>query len=559
MKKANLYHIIMILIAPFIFSCGEDYVEPPAVTTSDNFVDLRPQQSSLKDQGSRTTCIVFAGVAALEASYKRLGYGELDLSEEFINFTRKGFYLHPKWNEILERGEDALETQLGSTGGGGGVGVAAELSKGFKIPLESVMPYQSGANYYEDNFQTLRDALAKPVENRKQRDHSNFNLDPNILTDTQLRAEKFYGVSQYTELNNAKDTDEIEAILKRGNEVIWDFAGAVPWETGGVNSEGVWQACSTCTVMGHSMLIVGFDKRDPDPNKHYFIVKNSWGRAWTTSGGEGYTYISYGYVRNAGVAASYIVLPEPPVKWEELPFIGRWKFNFDGWKGELDIYHIPGMAQYTFEYNYGVGVIPQVYNDYRIGTYYDDKGNAYKVNGSIDGNRIEFYFDIETPLQKWDEKVGRKFVYYLDGNNFMAGVHTDPDGRTYAGYATKGNYISGGAQTPRPLFETSYANSEWALYTENTSGTLKFGQAISQQSDSFIISGTYTTDDGSVTSNAQIKVYANDPSRISVQVANIGNGEVESFIGKHLSWEAGLITGNTPELGDTYPFYMRRK
>jgi hypothetical protein len=80
-----------IFLVLFFSSCDEDFVPPPAVITSENFVDLRPQQSALKDQGGRSTCIVFSAVAAVEANYKKLGYGELDLSEEFINYARKAF------------------------------------------------------------------------------------------------------------------------------------------------------------------------------------------------------------------------------------------------------------------------------------------------------------------------------------------------------------------------------------------------------------------------------------------------------------------------------------
>lgn len=563
MKKFNKYLCLIIVFAWLLAACDEEFETPPDVTTSEDFVDLRPQQSALKDQGGRTTCIVFAGVAAVEAAYKRIGYGEVDLSEEFINFARKSFYLHPIWTDIVDRGEDARETQLGHTGGGGGVGVVAELAKGFKIPLEPVMPYQSSNNYYQDNYQTLRDINIKSDagEELLQRDYSNFNLDPGILTDTQLRAEKYYSVAQYREIDDARDPAKIEAILKRGNEVVWDFAGAVPWETGGRDESGIWQACNSCSLMGHSMLIVGYDKRDDDPDNHYFIVKNSWGNSWAATGGEGYTYISYDYLRNYGVAASYIVLANPPSEWPEIAFIGRWKFNYDGFKGDLDIYHIPGMAQYTFEYNYGVGAIPEVYDDYRIGTYYDTDGNAYKVNGSIEGNRIEFYFDIATPLQKWDEKLGRKFVYYLDQNNFMAGQHTDGDGKTYGGYARKAGLISGGSQTPRPFESKSYVDSSWDFYTEKATGTIEFTEDVSNQEDDFyLLNGTFASSDGTTTSAAQIKIPKAETNRAYIQIADIGNGEgSESFIGKHLSWEGGLITGNTPETGFSLPFYMIRQ
>ncbi len=54
-------------------------------------VNLAPYQTPIKNQGSRTTCITFASIAGLEAAYKHAGYGDLDLSEQFLNHTGKMF------------------------------------------------------------------------------------------------------------------------------------------------------------------------------------------------------------------------------------------------------------------------------------------------------------------------------------------------------------------------------------------------------------------------------------------------------------------------------------
>ena len=82
------------------------------------YVNLSAYQTPLRNQGSRGTCITFAALAALEAAYYRAGYGKLDLSEEFLNHFGKMFWLHPKWNEIVAKGEDGLESQIGAYGGG---------------------------------------------------------------------------------------------------------------------------------------------------------------------------------------------------------------------------------------------------------------------------------------------------------------------------------------------------------------------------------------------------------------------------------------------------------
>jgi len=564
MKKNLLWIcgvLIIIFLSVFSTGCNEEFVEPPEVVLTDDFVDLRPQQSSLKNQGGRTTCIVFAGIAATEAAYKRLGYGELDLSEEFNNFTRKSFYLHPIWSDYdVPDGVQKRETQLGHFGGGGGTGVVAILASGFKVPLEEVMPYQSDPNYYTDNFPELNTTLDK-IENNTvtQRDYSDFNLHPDILTSEILRTKKFYSIGQYRDLNDAKDPAEIESVLKKGYEVVWDFTGAKPSDEGGRDDNGIWQKCDACSLIGHAMLIVGFDKRDPDPANHYFIVKNSWGPT-DIEGSEGYTYISYDYLRNYGVAGNYITLVNPPTEWPELAFIGQWKLNYDGFKGDLDIYHLPGMADHTFEFNFDRGVIPEKYEDKRIGTFYDAQGNPFRVNGSISGNQIEFYFDGQSPLLRWDEISGRKFIYYLDSTDFMAGYHEDVSGGIYGGYATKSDYLSGGAQrTPRPFNDQSYFDSQWDFYSVGYTGTLDFNLNLTSEfEDFYLLEGTYTPTGGS-SSEAQIKIMKDENHKVSVQMADMGNGESASFIGRHLSWEDGVITGNTPETGTSFPFYMVRK
>lgn len=64
--------------------------------------------------------------------------------------------------------------------------------------------------------------------------------------------------------------------------------------------------------------------------------------------------------------------------------IGRWQLSFDGWRGELDLYHLPGMSDPWFEDMGFVNV-----DDRRLGTFYDAAGNAFKVNGQVFFNFVE--------------------------------------------------------------------------------------------------------------------------------------------------------------------------
>src|SRR6516225_5587964 len=114
---------------------------PATALARPSYVDLSPNQTPLKKQGGRTTCIVFASIAALEAAYKRAGFGELDLSEEFLNHFGKMMWLHPKWSEVAAKGADAEETQVGAFAGGNGVNYLERLANGLRVPTEATMPY----------------------------------------------------------------------------------------------------------------------------------------------------------------------------------------------------------------------------------------------------------------------------------------------------------------------------------------------------------------------------------------------------------------------------------
>src|SRR5205807_7582533 len=73
------------------------FVSPPAYGQArPNYVNLAAYQTPIKSQGRRSTCIVFASIAALEAAYSHAGYGQLDLSEQFLNHMGKMLWLKPE-------------------------------------------------------------------------------------------------------------------------------------------------------------------------------------------------------------------------------------------------------------------------------------------------------------------------------------------------------------------------------------------------------------------------------------------------------------------------------
>jgi hypothetical protein len=424
------------------------------------YVDLSRYQTPLKNQGGRNTCITFAALAALEAACNRAGYGELALSEEFLNHFGKMTWLTAPWSKIVAKGEDGQESQVGAFGGGQAASYIEALANGMRVPVEAAMPYHA-AEFTAKDHPHLANAWDSPFWT--QRRTSDFNLDRKFLPLSALTQQHYYAVKRFSRIN-PKDPNALEDALASGKEVAWDIDVA--------NTGDVWTVCragqAKCPNSAHAVLLIGYDRRDSDPGKHFFMVKNSWGPPkWPG----GFTRISYDYVRKYGLEAATIDEIEPPRPWPELAFIGRWNLNFDGHKGVLDIYHIPGIAQINLNRDGGH------VQDNRLGAFYDDSGKAYRVNGHIFPDRIEFHIDFAKRNLPWNELSGRKFVYSRPVNQSMAGFHTDPDGLVYAGFATQASFPDG-ARTPRP-FDAKALLGPWNATFLDTgngpgSGTLQF-------------------------------------------------------------------------------------
>ena len=254
-----------------------------------------------------------------------------------------------------------------------------------------------------------------------------------------------------------------EEILRSGREVVWDVLGG-----------------------DHSVLMVGYDRTDPA--NPYFIVKDSYGYRDADEDG----FIKYSYLElDNDVGAGYIEELRPAGPWPELRFFGRWSLSFDGHRGVLDVYHVPG----TF-----TGVLQRagaaVRVDRRIGTFFDEAGNAFRINGSMSGDRITFYLDASAPdlPLPYDRLAGRVFTYYLSGSDAltMAGTHRDGDGSVWPGYARKLGHVWG---SPRPRDSRPFSSllGRWTVLVDGRSDALEFRslyQEVPGSSD-WVLTGVY--------------------------------------------------------------------
>ncbi|MDQ7858555.1 MAG: C1 family peptidase [Armatimonadota bacterium] len=517
---------LVVAVSPWVGLVDQAASATVPVRTFPARVDLTAQQTPLKNQGNRNTCITFAAIAAMEAAYRRAGYGALDLSEEFLNHMGKMGWLHPRWSELQARGSSWRETQVAAYGGGMGMVYIEQLANGLAVPQEELMPYRPEGYPRETGGRDWTD----PHWNM-QRNASDFNLDIRVLPIRALQAERYFSVQEHTWIyRDRRPTDptsasEFERVLAEGREIVWDF------DVNGDRSGSIWRFSSTASSEGaHSMLIVGYDRTARDPRDHYFIAKNSWG---PTGNPGDFTWISYDYLRY-GINAGYIRSVKAPHRWHELAFIGRWALSFDGHKGWLDIYHIPGLMQSNFRLE-GVAI-----TDRRVGSFYDATGAAYRVNGSMSANSIQFHIDWSRPNLRWDElpTSARRFDYFLfwrDADNeekrVMAGFHRDPDGRTWAGYAHRLGHPAPLRDVPKPLRPDSYLG-RWSFETMLLSGRIELTRR-----EGNVLHGRFFPARGGPEGEVRAAVDASDPALISIA------GPGFNMQGRYLSHDRGIIAG----------------
>lgn len=446
-----------------------------------SLVDLRANQSPVKDQAGRGACTYFGATAALEAAYKKAGQGDLNLSEEFWSVMAKAICIHPIWSDI--RDADYRENQFAGTQGGGGLVWYAE---GFRIPLESDVPYRP-VDYVPANWDSLR-----------QKDANDFNFS--LFTRGMLRAPRYYGARSVAAV--AADATSFERVLDLGIEISVHLRERV---YGGA----------------HNVLLVGYDKTDP--TAPVFFVKNSHGPL----GGDPTVHCerhAYEAILGDVSAAEFLNDVVEPSSWLELAFLGRWTLTFDGHRGTLDLYHLPGM-----------GIVPRPAEpDRRLGVYYGPDGRALRVNGSVSGNRIEFWIDSAVPNLPWHQLSGQRFVYFLDSSGtLMTGAHRDADGSKFGGYAVKGSRLTHG----RPARDgfAGLANSVWNLALGDVRGSVRFGPG-----DGPVATGVLTTAaDGPLDVEADLI----GPNLVSVWL----EGSPVVATARFLNHEAGLLCGSTSD------------
>jgi C1A family cysteine protease len=266
------------------FSEDKAFLEDAAATETEAaaaqlpaVIDHRSQQSPVKSQGGRGTCVAHAAMGLIEA-YQHIPD---NLSEQ---------YAHYKFNEFLGRPHNT-DSGLRTTDS------APFLARNDgRVCLEAYWPYIP-------NQSTINQMVAAGTYGPPQNAINNQRYGINaykIIGDSGLSGQSI------------KNTRYLEALLYQGYNIV--IGVWVSWDdkdNNGVLDPVLDPQGKPIGQGGHAMVIVGYNRTE-----QYFIIKNSWRSTW---GHSGYGYFSYDFVRSCakyGYVVDSVVPAAPP---EPLP------------------------------------------------------------------------------------------------------------------------------------------------------------------------------------------------------------------------------------------------
>jgi hypothetical protein len=360
-----------------------------AQASTPDVVDHRRFHGPIRDQADRGTCVSFAGAAAVEAGYRRVdpsAFRDLDLSEQYINHIQKMV------DRQKTRQADQMETLMGCWGGSY-VRYLMHVLARYGATEEAVLGYNPSGQYEGIGFH-LQDEYGNALPSARQITADEFNLDPRNLPISALEKAP-YRPSRIVALTEEQIQDPayLEQVVAAGYDIVFGIALVEDRRT----ADGAWIPLPDGELVGgHAMLIVGYNRPGG-----YFIVRNQWGPDPDANDG-GYARISYEYFRQYALEGAYVTAvanPDLDVPRQRL-WIRWWNSN-DG--GHLDIYRLPETVSYS-DYRKP---------DYRVGTFFDAEGKAYRVNGYLEGDHLVIFINRENPNMAPGELSGTQYTLQL--------------------------------------------------------------------------------------------------------------------------------------------------
>lgn len=474
---------------------------------------LKHRQTRLKQQGQRGTCTTFAVCAALEAAYGATETGSIDLSEQLFAHMNKMVLLNnesgpgayssqrdPKTGTLTH---DGIENFLG-TGGGMSIRTALAFASRYGVPEEKhadVREFSYDNQYipdrdYEKTNQTgdrpryhwtNPGSITQAVANEftLQDEFEDYHISPG-QGHASLRPfprealwNARYGVESYVMLDGTTRPDVLKdprwyqkVLALGGREVIvgydtgptktaapkperGDYDGADYYEavTEWRESDGDATAYDSTgsSDVGHAVTLVGYDAKSDHP---HFVAKNSW---------DEYTKLSFDLFTNGVVDEAGVITGVRDPTFDSLAaqdFLGRYDLTYGDGSGTLDVFRLPDWYDPTDLPAKGKNTTATA--DRRVGSFTDENGEVYRVNGEFVWQlgsfgpltdpvlELHFNVDFDTPNQPFDSTAGTTFVGYMDYDDrtYMAGSVTGPRDASDTGFfATKDDWPA--ATSPR--------------------------------------------------------------------------------------------------------------
>lgn len=257
---------------------SEDWKMPSKVdpTKFVKTIDMRPVISqmglSIKNQGARGTCSVFATTFLLEYMVckergLRIQTWPQDSKNRSINFSEE--YLNAVANMATGRGDDGDFFESCWLG-----------YRDFGIVGEEWFPYQQTFDDRRPDNELIEVGKAarffKADLMYSQKKPTQPNFSPKGLSDQQLSAVINQLDNQVPVAFGKHIARDIQTVSSGGLNILNDIAD------------------ETDQPGAHSVAIVGYSASRVIPSNGYFIFRNSYGEGW---GDKGYGYLSFNYAR----------------------------------------------------------------------------------------------------------------------------------------------------------------------------------------------------------------------------------------------------------------------
>lgn len=227
--------------------------------------DLRPKffqlELSVKNQGRRPSCAIFAVVCAMEFQNAELTGNPEKFSEEYLSWaTRKTSQRVPITRDAPEASQQAREDEdEGFT-----LSEVVAALRGYGIPLQAAMP---------NTFGRALGSIEQPP--------------PDVIEEARTHRQVF--VHAIPGHDNATRINNLVHVLNAGIPVPIGIA----WPNFRSLRAGYLAGQTPVPGEGHAVTLVGYSSSTGRLEDTVFVFKNSWGPNW---GQGGYGTVTYGYL-----------------------------------------------------------------------------------------------------------------------------------------------------------------------------------------------------------------------------------------------------------------------